>query len=40
MMIDEKAQYQADIEARDRDGNRRLEFRFKYWGMNGLKWYY
>jgi len=30
MPIYEKAQYQADIEARERDGNRRLEFRFKY----------
>jgi hypothetical protein len=30
MTIDEKVQYQADIEARERDGNRRLEFRFKY----------
>jgi hypothetical protein len=30
MTIDEKAHYQADIEARERDGNRRLEFRFRY----------
>jgi hypothetical protein len=30
MTIYEKAQCQADIEARERDRNRRLEFRFKY----------
>jgi hypothetical protein len=30
MTVEEKANYQADIDARERDGNRRLEFRFKY----------
>jgi hypothetical protein len=30
MTIDEKAQYQADIEARERDRNRRLKFRFDH----------
>jgi hypothetical protein len=30
MTIEEKARYQADINTRERDGNSRLEFRFKY----------
>jgi hypothetical protein len=30
MTIDEKAQYQADIEARERDRNRRLKLRFEH----------
>lgn len=30
MTIDEKAQYQADIEAREKDRNRRLKFRFEH----------
>ncbi len=30
MSIDERASYQNDNEAREADGNRRLDFRFKY----------
>jgi hypothetical protein len=30
MGVDERAAYQADLKERERDGNSRLEFRFKY----------
>jgi hypothetical protein len=30
MTIEQRAEYQADKEAREKDGNQRLDFRFKY----------
>ncbi len=30
MTVEERAAYQADNETREREGNRRLDFRFKY----------
>lgn len=30
MTVEERAAYQADHEMREREGNRRLDFRFKY----------